>query len=315
MRQKLRIWAGWMLVSLALGPRTFSQGVTPPPEVSRLGDVAGLRNVFLLGPGIFSGSSPITDEDFAALRRLGVKNIVSVDGVRPAVDLARKHGMLYVHLPHGYDGIKPELRLKLAKAAQILEPPIYVHCHHGKHRGPAAAAVMCMSSQGWNASRAKAFLEMAGTATNYAGLYEAVRTFAPPSERELGDTPSDFVEVAEVGGLVEAMVRVDAQWEKLKAARAAGYGTPADHPDIKPANEAAILRELYREARRLREVEEAGDALREKLKAAEEGAKEAERLLGVLAARPTPDLRAELDRVFDGVGRACSSCHKEHRDK
>jgi protein tyrosine phosphatase (PTP) superfamily phosphohydrolase (DUF442 family) len=299
-------------LALALGPPTVGQAVTPRVEAKSMGDLAGLRNVFSLGQGIFSGSSPLTEDDFAALKRLGVKNIVSVDGARPLADLARKHGMLYVHLPHGYDGIKPDLRLKLAKAAQILEPPIYVHCHHGKHRGPAAAAVMRMSRRDWGAAQAKAFLEMAGTATNYAGLYEAVRSFRPPSERELGDTPSDFVEAAEVGGLVEIMVRVDAQWENLKTTRAAGYRTPPDHPDLKPANEAVILWELYREAQRLPEVESA--ALRDKFKAAEAGAKEAERLLGVFAARPTPGLRAELDRVFDGMGRACSSCHKEHRD-
>lgn len=315
MRRKFAIWIGWILVVLAKGPLASSQDSPASADVRRLADVEGLRNVFSLGQGIYSGSSPLRDEDFAALKRLGVKNIVSVDGARPLADLARKHGMLYVHLPHGYDGIKPELRLKLAKAAQILEPPVYVHCHHGKHRGPAAAAVMRMSSQGWGAAQAKAFLETAGTAANYAGLYEAVRSFRPPSERELGDTPSDFVEAAEVGGLVEAMVRVDAQWENLKAARAAAYGTPTDHPDLKPANEAVILWELYREAQRLPEVEESAAALRDKFKTAEAGAKEAERLLGVFAARPTPGLRAELDRVFDGMGRACSSCHKEHRDQ
>ena len=50
--------------------------------------------------------------------RLGVKTVISVDGAKPDVDLAKKHGMRYVHLPHGYDGVPDDRAKELAKAVR-----------------------------------------------------------------------------------------------------------------------------------------------------------------------------------------------------
>ena len=293
---------------------TASENDAPPPAVMRALTVPGIHNLFALGTNVFSGSTPEGEEGFAALAKLGVKTIVSVDGAKPEVELARKHGLRYVHLPHGYDGISTNLQLQLAKAGQSLPGPIYVHCHHGKHRGPAAAAVICMADYGWTHSEAADFLHAAGTSTNYVGLYETVRKFQRPSSEQLRAASLDFPELAIVSGLVDTMVAIDERWENLKAVRAAGYQPPKDHPNMQPASEGVILWEHFREVQRLPETAQRGADVSERLKVAETAAKEVARLLRLFAAEARPEIKGQLAKAFDVVAKSCSTCHQAHRD-
>lgn len=285
-----------------------------PPGVKAM-EVAGVHNLFQVGANYFSGSTPEGEEGFAALAKLGVKTMISVDGAQPEVELARKQGIRYVHLPQGYDGISTNLQTQLIKVARSLPGRIYVHCHHGKHRGPAAVAVICRSELGWSAEEAREWLVAAGTATNYAGLYAVAKNFQKPPVELLSKVSTDFPERANVSGLIEAMVGIDERWEHLKAVRAAGYKTPKENPDIVPVNEALLLWEHYREAQRLSESMEHGKKFVEGLARAEAEVKTGEKLLREFLANPTPARQLQLDKSFDGIARSCSACHKEFRDR
>lgn len=307
------ILLAWVVeVFSAEGPRPVAPGT--PSTIKSL-EAPGIHNLFDLGNGVYSGSSPAGEEAFAALAKLGVKTVISVDGGKPDVEVAKKFGLRYVHLPHGYDGINPHRQLQLAKAAQTLDGPFFVHCHHGLHRGPAAAAVICMSRAGWTPAQAGAWLVTAGTSTNYAGLYRVVSGFRPPDAEQLRAATVELPEIAKVSGLVDAMVEIDERWTHLRAVRAAGYQPPPSHPDIVPANEVVLLWEHYRESQRLAESAQLGEDFQRRLKAAEREGQEAEQLLRRFTAKPTPGLRAELDRAFDLMGRSCSTCHREYRDQ
>lgn len=312
MSKCLSLLAAFSLFGAGLGAAEAAKQSSP--GVKPITDPPGIHNLFAVGTNVFSGSTPEGDEGFAALAKLGVKTIVSVDGGKPDLERAKKYGMRYVHLPHGYDGISTNLQMQLAKVGETLPGPVYVHCHHGKHRGPTAAAVMCMAKEGWSAAQAEDWLTVAGTATNYAGLYGVVRKYKAPTADQLAKLPSDLPEVAKVSGLTDAMVGVDERWDHLKAVRAAGYKTPKESPDIVPANEAVILWEHYREMQRVPEAVKHGTAFIDRLKAAEAEAKEAERLLRAFAADPKPEIRAQLDKSFDAIAKTCSSCHKTYRD-
>lgn len=278
-------------------------------------EASGLHNVFRMTPRVYSGSSPEGDAAFAALAGLGVKTIVSVDGAKPDVEGARRHGMRYVHLPHGYDGVGEAVERTLVQASRTLPGPVYVHCHHGKHRGPAAAAVLCLATEGWTRDTAEAYLRSAGTSTNYPGLYRSIRGFRPPTAAELASLPAELPETAPVPGLVEAMVGVDLHWERLQAVRRAGYRRPADDPDAQPANQALILREQYREVRRLPEAAGRGREFLDAMEGAESEVQVMEQLLrGIGGEPPGTELRELLDRAFDVVGRRCGACHRKHRD-
>lgn len=320
MKFKYRSWSlalffsAMVLMRCVHGADTTRPVAPLPPGIKSI-EAANLHNVFAVGTNLFSGSSPESDRDFAALAKLGVKTIISVDGAKPPVELAGKHGLRYVHFPHGYDGINTNLQLQLSKAGESVAGPIYIHCHHGKHRGPTAAAVICMANNGWSATQAEQWLVAAGTATNYVGLYDVVRSFKKPTAEQLRAVRSSFPETARVSGLVDSMVQIDERWENLKSVRTAGYQVPKQHPDIKPANEALILWEHYREARRLPDSAHHGARFIDLLKTAESEAKEAERLLLQFARKSTPATRTQLDKTFDAMAKSCSACHKAYRDK
>ncbi len=138
----------WIVPVLLLAPIGCGGGSTSPAvaQTGERGEVqpleaAGVHNLFRVSDRVYSGSTPDGDAGFAALERLGVKTIISVDGARPDAEAAARHGIRYVHLPFGYDGIPRDKAVALVRVARDSPGPVYVHCHHGKHRGPAAVAI------------------------------------------------------------------------------------------------------------------------------------------------------------------------------
>lgn len=205
----------------------------------------GLFNLIEVQERIFSGSEPKDKSAFAALRDLGVKTIVSVDGARPNTELARQFGLRYVHIPIGYDCIPDTAAAALTRVVREIDGPIYFHCHHGQHRGPAAAAIACLASRKTSDTSALKFLELAGTGKEYAGLWRDVAAFRPPApDARL----PELVERAEVDSLSAAMAVLDRQWDNLKFCRDAGWKTPKDHPDLDPPQAALLVREAFTEA-------------------------------------------------------------------
>jgi protein tyrosine phosphatase (PTP) superfamily phosphohydrolase (DUF442 family) len=271
--------------------------------------IEGLENVFRIGDAIYSGSSPEGDAAFNSLKNLGVKTILSVDGSKPDVEGAHKAGMRYVHIPVGYDAIPREQALEIAKALRTLPGPFYIHCHHGKHRGPAAAAIALMcSEETCSASKALEVMKSAGTDARYKGLFRSVEEFARPNAEELAKVSDSLPEVAKTDDLTQAMVAVDHHWENLKAAKAAGWKTPPNHPDVEPAHEALQLLEAYREMGRMPDVAKRPEDFRQHLQKAESAADALEKAL-----RGSSNDYAKAE-AFRSAGESCGQCHAKYRD-
>lgn len=268
-----------------------------------------IENLYRVGQDLFSGGEPKGEPAFAQLAALGVKTIVSVDGAIPDVDRARRHGLRYVHLPLGYNRFSTEACLRLAKAAATLPGPVFVHCHHGKHRGPTAAAIMAMTREGWTRDQAERWLTQAGTSTNYSGLYATVRDWQRPGADALTGVSSDFPEIARTSDLVRAMVEVDRAWDHLKAIAEAGFQAPPDQPDLVPLREAQRLAERLAESQQHAERAQADADLRQRL---DEAARQARALARLLAADPLPS--ESLRRQFKIVAQSCTDCHRAYRD-
>jgi len=273
-------------------------------------DAAGLPNAFRLSERIYSGASPEGDAGFAALQQLGVRTIISVDGANPDVDAAHRHGLRYVHLPVGYDGIPRERALQLARAVRDLPGPVYVHCHHGKHRGPtAAAAIMLCLEESFTADAAEAWLKQAGTDPHYKGLIGLPRTLQRPAPEELDNVSADFPEVAPVGPLAERMVQIDERWGHLQALRDAGWQVPAGHADLDAPHEALQLVEQFREVARLENLKQRPPEFRALLDEATTRAEAFERCL----RQPTLDGDA-VEAAFRASASTCARCHERFRD-
>jgi dienelactone hydrolase/protein tyrosine phosphatase (PTP) superfamily phosphohydrolase (DUF442 family)/quercetin dioxygenase-like cupin family protein len=269
-----------------------------------------IENLHRVGDGLYSGGEPRGEAAFAQLAALGVKTIVTVDGALPDVEAARRHGLRYVHLPLGYNGYSPDACLRLAKAADTFSGPVFVHCHHGKHRGPAAAAIMAMTRLDWTREQAEPWLIQAGTSTNYPGLYATVRHWQRPAAGALASVSSVFPEMARAPDLVQAMVEVDRAWDHLKTIAAAGFRAPPDQPDLVPAREALRLADRLKESGQHSEHMPASTNLRRRFGEAEQQARELARLF---AASPLPS--ESLERQFKIVNQSCTDCHRAFRDR
>lgn len=267
-----------------------------------------IHNLFRATTNVFSGNSPDTDAAFAEIAKLGVKTIISVDGGKPDVEAARKHGLRYIHLPIGYDGVPSNRVAELTKATQSATGPLYVHCHHGLHRGPAAVAVICEATAGWTTNQAVGWLKQAGTAADYAGLYRSAMEFRLPEVAALARIV-ELPEIAKTSSVVEAMVAIDEEFDRLKAAQKSGWKNVPNQPDITPVHTATILWEHVRELARLDDTVKRPEDYRAKLAESEKAAGQFRALL-----RDANADSAARDAAFQSLGKTCGTCHKQYRN-
>ena len=283
-------------------PGTVAVGVHAIPA-------RGIENFYQLNERVYSGAAPEGDAGFAALQARGIKTIITVDGASPDVATARKYGLRYVHLPIGYDGISSNQAVRLVKAAETLPGPVFVHCHHGLHRGPAGAAVICEGIGDWTPEQAVAWLQLAGTATNYAGLYASVRQFRAPSAAALSMVPGDFPERSGISPLADVMVQIDQRFDHLKLIRKADFQVPPGNPDLDPGNEALQLEELFKELLRNPATDKRGKEFRELLHRAEQASAALQ-----VELKSSRVVRTNAEEAFRRLGESCTACHKAQRN-
>lgn len=276
-----------------------------PSKLPHAEDLPGVHNVLPVAANVVSGSQPHGEEGFKTLKELGIEVIVSVDGATPQVDLARKHGLRYVHVPIGYDGISDDAQASFKRVMHDFDDKkIFFHCHHGKHRGPAAAAVACMEADLLKENEALDFLRSAGTSSDYSGLWKEITEFqATPVTREL----PMLVEVAEVESVAAAMAKMDRIYDHLVLCEKAGWKTPPEHPDLVPKQQALLMEESLRESGRLLKQDEYDARFRYLLTKSE---KLASKLKQQIAAGQT----AEASATFKAVEQSCAQCHAEYRN-
>lgn len=284
---------GVLLVLLAIALSSLVPGQDPVPPSGKLPEPAvenGPENLIQVAPQLYSGAEPHTRDQFSALQKLGVKTIISVDGALPDTQLAHEFGMRYVHVPIGYDTIPGKAVGQLDKAVKELPGPFFVHCHHGKHRGPAAAAI-CGRAAGWIDDKAALnLLEQAKTGKNYKGLWESVRRFTPPEAR----SKEPLVEQAEVDALAVVMARLSRRFEELSS-------KPAKTEERRHL--ATLLQEDFVECARLQKVDP-----KIKSQLAETGTLFAD-------LHEKTDLSDEvLDRQIPLIKKRCDACHTAVRD-
>ena len=257
------------------------------PKEQSVSKKRSLQNLLQPAPNIFSGGEPKHSDDFAALARLGVRTVLSVDGVRPNLELASKHGLKYVHVPVGYDGIHLHAQHSLVRLVREDTGPIYIHCHHGKHRGPAAAAIACRALGHFDCDNAIEFLKRAGTDPLYAGLYRDVRGFKiPPKETPL----PELVPEAEVESLAVQMGQIDRIFDRLSK-------------EVR-AEDTVLLLEAFREAARSLDQDTPPNEL---LAAMQES---------LAGCRKLHEAKRHSTRkiALKRVSLSCSECHKKFRD-
>lgn len=292
-------------------PKDVATIAGPSPKDEAPVDMPGLHNVVAYVKDCYSGSSPEGDVGFATLAAMGVRTIISVDGAAPQVEAAAAHGIRYIHLPIGYNGFDEKRKLELARATRdgMEQGPVYIHCHHGKHRSAGAAAAAAVSL-GWaSPEEMVARMKVSGTAPSYTGLYACAAESTPIDAARVDAVPADFPSISKPAGLVKAMVEVDFAAENLKVIQKARWVVPADHPDLVPPAEAGRLRDLFRF---LETDERALARPADFMEHVRESGRESQALEEVLAAAIVDPEQA--DSHFAAILASCRACHVDYRD-
>jgi len=184
--------------------------------------------------------------------------------------------------------------------------PVFVHCPHGLHGGPAAAAIARGAADGVSPEVAVAGLKASGCSPTYKGLFRDVLSFRAPDAATLarvGPLPS----AVKPEGVRDAMVHVSDRWEFIKESEKAAWALLPAYPDVTPAHEAAMLREGFRELARLPDAQAKGAQFMAWTRASEEQAAALE------AALRAEDLAA-AGQAFGALKTTCNACHAEWRD-
>lgn len=161
-------------------PLTLVQAASWPEVVGVAGEVDGVGRVVCVGKDVWCGPVP---SDWRAVAHFDA--VICVDSVPP-----ESTGEVAVAFAAtAYSGLSPAARRALASAG---EGRVYVHCHHGRHRGPAAG-VWLARRRGLAPDAAAAVLDAAGTGREFAGLWrDALGSLdVPPDEQPF--TPAEPV--------------------------------------------------------------------------------------------------------------------------
>jgi protein tyrosine phosphatase (PTP) superfamily phosphohydrolase (DUF442 family) len=269
----------------------------------------GLHGYIRWSEHVGQGAQPEGEAAFKNLRALGYRTILTVDGAVPEVELAKKYGLRYVHVPIGYDGITKEQALRIVKTIRSTPDPVFVHCHHGVHRGPAAAQLCRMSVDGISNEEGIAGLKMSGTSAKYTGLWRDVGAFQMPTEAELAAVSADLPSAVVPEGLRATMVTTSHRWTNLQEAKKERWEVSKEHPDVSPPHEARMLWELFREmARNDPEAQAQGDVFLAYLNESEK------ELVGLEEAIRAKDV-AKADERFQAVKQLCNDCHRDYRNE
>jgi protein tyrosine phosphatase (PTP) superfamily phosphohydrolase (DUF442 family) len=279
-----------------------------PPE-----DRHGLHHVYHLSRNIVSGSEPHGEEAFRELREMGIRTILSVDGKVPDAELASKYGMSYVHVPIQYRGIPDDEVARIAKTFREKEGPFYVHCFHGKHRGPAAAAVGRLVIDG--VSREQAIAEMrqwCGTAEGYEGLYRAIADGKIPTPSETRAYEWDFPSAHALEGFRHAMVEISRIDDNLKFLARRNWEPDPDHPDVDPLRESESLAAALDRTASLEEVASKPMDFRGWISEAASAASGLRDTLGAWRSGRAPI--ADVESSYERLTGLCNTCHEIHRN-
>lgn len=273
-------------------------------------DLPGLHNVVAYADAAYGGAQPEDAEAFDTLKALGVKTVISVDGAVPDVAAAEARGIRYIHLPIGYNGFDDARRLQITKALQVAEAagPVYLHCHHGKHRSAGALGAGLVSLGRITPVQAFEHMKASSCSPSYKGLWAVVQNAKPVSSDELKALKSDLPAVSRPSGIVQGMVELDQYNDYMKEIEKAGWKVPADNPDLVPDRVAARMSEMFATL-------EGADATKAKpadfLKMLQADRDRATELGAMLKAGAAPE---KLSAKFKEIGKSCKDCHTAYRD-
>jgi protein tyrosine phosphatase (PTP) superfamily phosphohydrolase (DUF442 family)/cytochrome c553 len=273
----------------------------------------GLHNVYRLSDTIVSGSEPHGEEAFKKLKAMGIRTVLSVDGKVPDEELAEKYGMTYVHVPIQYKGISDEEIAKIAKTFREKQAPFYVHCFHGKHRGPAAAEIGRIALDGIPRDQALAEMrQWCGTSETYEGLYLTIAQANIPTAAATRSLAFNFPVAHPIEGFRAAMIDISRNDDNLKFLAKRKWQPDPEHPDVVALEEATQLAKTFERSAKLDDVAaKPPDFQKWYADSVAASAELRDALAALKAGKGTTDA---ADASYKKLTAACNACHDVYRN-
>jgi cytochrome c556 len=268
----------------------------------------GLHNVVTYAPDLVCGGVPEGREGLHTLAAMGIKTVISVDGAVPDVATRRiaRHALRAPADPLRH-GITAERAKQTRASGQQLPGPVYLHCHHGKHRSAAALGSALVLAGKLTPEQAMDRMKVSGTAKEYTGLWAAVQNARPIDASELKADPKSFPSVSKVSGMVATMTEIDNVFDNVKVANKAEWTVPKDHPDLVPQKETKRLAALFAQIAKEPDCAKFGAEFAAKM---ERSVAASKALDEALLANDLTTAKAQYLLIEKG----CKECHKAHRD-
>lgn len=289
--------------------REQAPGRSPPQgELSQSMErrqVDGIENFFQVSDRVYSGGEP-TAAGLEHLQQLGVKLVLSVDGLEPDHAAAEKRGMKYIHIPMGYAGIDPKQLQDFVTLMAHFDGKMFVHCHHGKHRGPAAVAACLIIAQKMTREEGMQFMRQAGTGQHYHGLWKSI------AEMDVKDyRPQDFSTLfvrPKEKSLAQWMAELDRAWEMVQP-------EPENPTAPLAQTQLLIIAEAFRESARVvhigRENQYGNPERKERLK---DWLTDCEQRTAAIAKLTQSQAHEKARDSLKTLAEQCVSCHQEYRN-
>ncbi|MEC8557267.1 MAG: hypothetical protein VXZ82_19870 [Planctomycetota bacterium] len=247
---------------------------------------------------IYSGGEPAEHRHFRWLAGQGIKTIVSVDGIAPNLKLAQAYGLRYVHIPLTYSGISRDSGLAMLRVLKEMPGPIYVHCHHGQHRAPAAVAYMLRAGESVSQHEALEILFRGGTSKEYRGLWADVRNAKKRTENE---KLPEIKGTAAVPDFAKRMATLSRSFEKLKKV--------SDGQARQRSYNALLLSDDFRELERSSFAKQHGGDFRALLNFSTKLSAQLHQ-----ASRAASFDEKKFGDLMNELAQNCSRCHEQFRN-
>jgi len=269
----------------------------------------GLSHVVLFQEDIISGAKPVGIDGFESLMKMKVSTIVCVDGVVPDVKTAKEYGMKTIHLPLKYDAPSDEQIFDLVTiVARARERGnVYIHCHQGKHRSAAAAAIVSIALGSLTLEEAKVRMHVSQTSKAYQGLWDAVGQTNIFDVTDLLQNKKVYPSRVEPEGMTNQMIVIDDALDNLHRLQRSEWSAPSNHPDLVGAAEVGMIVDTFRAMQLSTETNRFSDDFETLLVNAMHQASSLEEAL--VQELPKDELYIYLKRVEQ----SCINCHAMSR--
>ena len=254
-------------------------------------------------PNLYSGGEP-SEEHLKLLHSLGVTTIVSVDGAEPNVEAVEELGIKYIHLPIGYDFVPNQVVATLMQLDPQLKTKIYLHCHHGKHRGPAVAAIYSVLTGSISKEEAIDKMQSIGTGREYKGLWHSVSNIDKEKISNTKQLP--IVSSQKVDDLTASMATIDRLYDNVKHHLNTADPKLNKHEEL--LHQTVLLQESLKESYRLDTHEWINESEYDML------FKRTNTLADQLVSRVKSNKIALSQSTLKTLKQSCKACHTDYRN-